>query len=424
MARLIVEIPNDNSPASSMAAEYLRSRAQVVGCKYWYELAEYLNRKQVNQYGRVYKLPVSYHLLETLPGVTTFEAVTRIAREHNDRTGTNPPHGYVGRIELDRHFHLSASAKRLGTGFAIGGEHSNYMSDMAVAAAQAATKGKGDITHIAILDTGIDPSTLKPDSFRDLVSGPPSSTEVDVNGHGTAMAKIISEVAPEAKIHVIRVAEDDTATLWEVMAGLTTAVFEAQAHLINLSLGFSELGLDCSECGASGTTRSKTFEDLLSALDATQPGPDPPPRPVLIAAAGNDSGDALDYPAAFDAVLAVGSVCKTSGTYNRSPFSNYTTDRKDAHVLLPGGDDTLDSTGIPSEYVGTGSDAGVTTYCYGTSAATAYATGLLALYRCLPAHIAQTPQELIDDMISKCHSGKISSYDVDEDGAGFLYYHP
>ena len=422
MSRLIVEIPNDNSPASSMAAEYLRSRAQVVGCQYRYELSEYLGRKQVSRRGGVEKLPMTYHLLETLPGVTTFEAVTKIAREHNDRSGNNPPHGYVERIELDRHFHLSASAKRLGVGFTTGGEHSNYISDLDVTGAHAITKGSG--SRVAVLDTGIDASIITPNSFRDLVGDPPSLTEVDGNGHGTAMAKIIKDVAPDAEIHVIRVAEDDTATLWEIIAGITTAVFEAQTHLINLSLGFKELGLDCSECGASGTTRSKVFEDLLLALDATQPGPNPPPRPVLIAAAGNDSSDALDHPAAFDAVLAVGSVCKTSGTYKRSPFSNYTTGRKDSHVLLPGGDDTLDSSGIPSEYVGTGSDAGITTYCYGTSAATAYATGLLALYRCLPGHNTQPPRELIDDMISKCDSGKISSYDVDRDGAGFLYYHP
>jgi hypothetical protein len=422
MTRLIVEIPKDNSPASSMAAEYLRSRADVVGCEYKVELAEYLNRKQVGGYGGVYKLPISYHLLETLPGVTAFEAVARIAREHNDRSGRNPPHGYVERIEIDRHFHLSTTAKRIGTGFTLGGEHSNYLSDLDVAAAHATTKGSG--TRVAILDTGIDPAILKPASFRDLVSDPPSLVEVDGNGHGTAMAKIIKSVAPAAEIHVIRVAEDDSTTLWEVMAGISTAVFESQAHLINLSLGFKELKLDCTECGASGTTVSKTFEDLIRALDATQPGPKPPPRPVLIAAAGNESSGALDYPAGFAAVLGVGSVYKASGAYERSPFSNYTTARKDAHVLLPGGDDTPDPAGNPSQHVGTGSDAGATSYCYGTSAATAYATGLLALYRCLPAHDRQTPDELLDDMIGKCDSGKISSYDADEDGAGFFYYQP
>lgn len=422
MARLIIEIPNDNSLASSFASESLRSRPGDVGCSYKVELAEYLNRKQVRRYNSVYRLPLSYHLLETLPGITAFEAVTMIAREHNDRSGNNPPHGYVSRIEIDRGLRLSSSAKRIGTGFTLGGEHSNYLSDLNIATAHSTTKGSG--TRIAILDTGIDSAALAPASFRDLAGDPPSNTPVDDNGHGTAMAKIIDSVAPGAEVHVIRIAEDDSSTLWDTMAGITTAVFEARAHLINLSLGFRELKSDCSECGASGTTRSKVFEDLIRALDATQSGNNPPPKPVLVAAGGNDTTDALDYPAAFAAVLGVGSVYKSSGTYKRSPFSNFTAARKDNHVLLPGGDDTPDASGNPSQYVGSGSDGGVTTYCYGTSAATAYATGLLALYRLLPTHSKQTPQELLDDMVSKCDSAKISSYDPNEDGAGLLYFHP
>ncbi len=422
MARLIVEIRNDHSRASSMAAEYLRSNAQVFVCTYEVELAEYLSRRQVSAYKGVYGLPMQYHLLETLPGVTAFEAVTNIAREHGDSSGNNPPYGYVDRIEIDRRFHLNATAKRLGTGFTLGGEHPNYLLDLDVATAHKTTTGSG--TRVAILDTGIDPSVLKPAGFHDLVGVPPATAEVDTNGHGTAMAKIIKSVAPDAEIHAIRVAENSTATLWEIMAGITTAFFTAKAHLINLSLGFTELGDDCGECGAPGSTRSKTFEDLIAALDGTQPGSSPPPRPVLVAAAGNAAQMGLEYPAAFAAVLGVGAVYKTSGTYERSPFSNYTGARKDKHMLLPGGDDTPDPSGNPSQYVGTASDGGITTYCYGTSAATAYATGLLALYRCLPAHHKQTPKELLKEMVAKCDPGKITSYDSNEDGAGFLYYQP
>lgn len=41
-----------------------------------------------------------------------------------------------------------------------------------------------------------------------------------------------------------------------------------------------------------------------------------------------------------------------------SYYSNYTSARKDWHVLLSGGDDTLDPSGNPSQYVDTGRDGG------------------------------------------------------------------
>ena len=144
-----------------------------------------------------------------------------------------------------------------------------------------------------------------------------------------------------------------------------------------------------------------------------------PPSPIFVAATGNDGDPSVSYPAAYPVTLAVGS---RNTKFERSSFSNYGK-APDRFVMLPGGDPTPDASGAPSESVGEGTDNGSTTYCLGTSAATAYASGLLALYWA-DKYSTKTPDEFIAAILSECDTKKIgANYNQSEFGEGYLYYH-
>jgi hypothetical protein len=212
------------------------------------------------------------------------------------------------------------------------------------------------------------------------------------------------------------------------MAGLATAVFDCQADIINLSLGFPNLNKGCPTCGVIGHSRSKVFESLLISLQNVKttallnPIISTPtlPSPIYVAATGNKSRPSVDYPAGYDIALAVGAL---NSNFERSSFSNYGKSY-DRFIMLPGGDPTPDSLGDPTESVGEGIDAhGNTTHCLGTSAATAYASGLLALYWTDPRYSLKTPNEFIDDMLALCDTGSLKPlHSQTEHGEGRLYF--
>lgn len=140
---------------------------------------------------------------------------------------------------------------------------------------------------VAVLDSGIE-----------LLSGIPVSGSVnlvkeeqdlpsymnDMVGHGTAAADIIYQICPEAQIYSVRVLDkDNKGRLSDVVEGIYWCI-EHKMDIINMSFG--------------------TWNDSEILKKAIQAASDQ--GIMIIASAGNDAK--VEYPAAFDEVMAIGSV--------------------------------------------------------------------------------------------------------------------
>jgi subtilisin family serine protease len=146
---------------------------------------------------------------------------------------------------------------------------------------------------VCILDSGVDPGhplvgELESSVAVILEDGVPRvvpDTLGDVCGHGTACAGIVRALAPEARIHSVRVlGSGATATGDLILAGLRHAI-EQGHHVVNLSLS---------------TTKRKFAELLHELADAAYFQ-----RTVLVASAHNMPVES--YPWRFASVISVGS---------------------------------------------------------------------------------------------------------------------
>ena len=159
--------------------------------------------------------------------------------------------------------------------------------------------------RIAILDSGVDLNTDM--NIAETISLVPGEEDMnplfmDASGHGTSVAGLaaardngegITGVAPDAEIYSIRVLDDENRSpVSRVIEGIYMAISK-KADIINMSFGVS--------------TYSHALRQAVQ--DARNAGI------LVIAAAGNTGSAAkagtdstVQYPAAFDEVLAVGSV--------------------------------------------------------------------------------------------------------------------
>ena len=170
----------------------------------------------------------------------------------------------------------------------------------------------------------------------------------DPNGHGTGIAGMIngqkekgqlSGVADNVSLYSVKVLDQDNTTpVSRLIEGIYWCI-ENEMDVINLSLG-------CSY----------DSEALAAAVqDAAKAGI------ILVAAAGNAGDDAsLEYPAAYDDVIAVGA----SNEYNQ--VSSFTSGKEQIDVMAPG------------EKIWTYSMLGGYVAVDGTSIATAQVTGAVA----------------------------------------------
>ncbi len=308
--------------------------------------------------------------------------VTRdLYRMFNDPTR---PELYIEVIEAEPTLGLSLSSK-IGTGFNFADPlamHSTYKSDILwtnTNSAGASVTGSG--VTVAVLDSG---STTVFAGWHDFTASK-SATPVDAHGHGTAMAAIIHDLAQDADIHVMRVADAGTLGLFDLMAALLTAVVHVKAHIVNMSLGVRSSVLPCASCGAVGANRSTVFDYWFKGLaaGASVAGSD---EPIYACAVGNSgAAAAFEWPAAFAEMVAVGSITHAKA---RSRFSNAGSSKTSNYILCPGGE--TDPSGAPIEWVGNGTDGTTKTFCTGTSPATAYSSGLFALYR-QHLHVSRLP---------------------------------
>ncbi len=230
-----------------------------------------------------------------------------------------------------------------------------------LAEGQALAPSLGRGVKVAVIDTGVDvyhpalQGRLAPKSeWKDFVDGDalPLDERSDAgnggHGHGTGVAGVILQVAPEATILPLRVLRSDgSGDLTDVALAIDWAV-QSGADVINLSLG------------AHGDTDSKALSRVLKYARQQ--------RGVLFAvSSGNSGDDKVAYPAklarrgGFEHLVSVGSV---DALRVRSAFSTY---GSDVSLYAPG------------EAVYTLAPERGVMHCTGTSFAAPVVAGALAL---------------------------------------------
>lgn len=304
----------------------------------------------------------------------------------------------------------------MGLPFTLGGFHEEYLRAMNVENAhQASVLGSG--IRVAVVDSGASAGMRKPvDDFYDVESRNPLHpvTRIDNDGHGTAMATLVQEVAPEAKVIAVRVYNQSTINLWNLLAGTGVAAFDCNADIISLSLGYVKMPGNCRACGASIQSRSLAFQYLLDGISESGRRRGTPP--IYVAATGNDSSsESFNYPAAYDSAVAIGSV---TSHLTRSSFSNYGKTRPKYFLMAPGGQE--DPPKEPTEDVGCGGS----TRCRGTSVSTAYAAGMLALLWSDARYQRQSRDVFLSNVQREhCVPLPQGNPDPNQYGSGMLRYH-
>lgn len=430
MGRIVLAIPN--TMAGDVALDHLRkSSYSAFSATFQKTLGEVLSRQAAVR-ERAFldgALRHTYVSLLTLEG-TEFTTINQILGfHHNVNAQPGDTHGFVERADIDRPmgYALTPSASpRIGVPLDLKApaEHANYLSLLNVPAAHA--RGvKGGNVRVAVVDTGIDdsviPSPVSIAEYHDVIAdlhytypwGSPAPTLNDANGHGSAMAMIIAETAPDAELYIIKICDDDP-TLWDAMAGLGQALY-VNAEVISFAFGFVSNANMCCTCGVTGATQSDVFKlllDNIASLDATQGLKIEPP--IVVAPTGNDnSGRGFLYPAAYDSVLAVGSV--DTGK-SRSLFSNYGTLHA-SYVMTPGGQE--DSSKTITEYVGEGPKG---LKFVGTSPAVAYASGMVAVVKSDKRFSYSNRKAFVDYILSKCSPKPTNVNQQKENGEGFFSF--
>lgn len=210
-----------------------------------------------------------------------------------------------------------------------------------------------------------------------------SSDTSDVYGHGTAVAGIIADIAPDVNIIPIRwcVGPSDFCG-WRspVISSIYYAV-EQGADVINLSMG-------------GGALSAALREAVQQAVDAGC---------IVIAAVGNDGDMTISYPAAYDDVIGVGSIDKDGRLAGWSQRNGST------NVCAPGQD--IISIGWTS-YAALSMGSG-------TSFSAAVVSGAVALVK--EAYPDMTPRELMELLEQSCDPVVSSDGSLEpEAGAGVL----
>lgn len=206
----------------------------------------------------------------------------------------------------------------------------------------------GTNIKIAILDSGIykEHPDLEGIVKKQYNAISPDEPVVDNFGHGTAIAGIIAAkdndfgiigLIQNAEVYDVKVLNEQGKGKPEHLAAAIDWCIEQEVDLINVSFGYQNEDLKVKEA----------IERAISS------------NIIIIAAAGNTYGIAVDYPAKYNGVISVTSIDEQ---YNRSNFA-------------AAGKIDLSSPGVD---VLTTNHKGVYSYFSGTSFANAYVTGTIA----------------------------------------------
>lgn len=173
----------------------------------------------------------------------------------------------------------------------------------------ASSQGEGKT--VLVLDTGFDPSkrrTIAVESRAEddeIVDEYPFDGMRDpAAGHGTHIAGIIARTAPGAEIVSRRVLTKGVGQASDLE--VAAALLDANADVINCSFGSTAL------CDAPPIV----LEEAIARLS---------PGTVLVAAAGNAGHSRVNWPAAFNGVVAVGAVGipEDCEDWQQTDFSNH-----------------------------------------------------------------------------------------------------
>ena len=227
---------------------------------------------------------------------------------------------------------------------------------------------QGDNIRIALLDTGV--ALEHPQLSGHLVSGwdmvaddafPQDEGFGFGWGHGTHISGILTRIAPDALIMPVRVLDANGRGNTFTLAYAIDWAVAHDADVINLSLGTPN--------------KSKVLEDAVA--NAVAKGV------IVVAAAGNNNRETMQYPAGFAGVISVGAI---DGSNHKTSFSNY---GDWVNIAAPG-------LGITSTITGT-QGFGYASWS-GTSMATAFVSGVAALLKDKDATItsAAAERQLID----------------------------
>jgi serine protease len=202
-------------------------------------------------------------------------------------------------------------------------------------------------------------------------------------------------VAPEAAIMPIRVLRPDTSGSPRAIAKGLRFAADHGADIANLSIA-----------GPSDAPVVKDAVDYAVSKGVT-----------LVASAGNDGRSAVDFPAAYPKVMAVGATGR-NGT--RAPYSNH---GKALDLVAPGGDGRLNSTGdgLEDGVMQQTLRGGPSLFCYcymaSTSAAAAQVSGVAALL--VASGRASGPAEIASALRSSAQDLGPPGWDA-EHGAGLV----
>lgn len=145
-----------------------------------------------------------------------------------------------------------------------------------------------DSVKIAVMDSGIDFSeNINVAGHVNLVDEENYIPEFyeDVTGHGTAIAGIISDVNKKAEIYSVRVLDShNTGKLDRIIEGIYWCI-DHDIQIINMSFGTK----------VNSQALKKAVEDAENAG-------------ILMVAATGNGAEQVEYPAAYDEVIAVGAV--------------------------------------------------------------------------------------------------------------------
>jgi serine protease len=252
--------------------------------------------------------------------------------------------------------------------------------------------GGGKGARVAVLDTGVafrskKPRFKKSPDFvrkqflpgRDFVAG--GTMPLDRDGHGTHIAGTIGEqignkvaltgLAPRARIIPVRVLDSDgLGTARDIARGIRFAANQ-RAHVINMSFEFA---LGVNSCGKiKGICAAIKYAHRKGAL--------------VVAAAGNQNGEPVAYPAAAPHAIGVGRTTKDACLANDSRTG------AGLDLVAPGGGfPALSTCGIDDSLFGRGvqitqltfSGGGFTRFGFpggyeGTSMAAAHVSGVAAM---------------------------------------------